>query len=78
VEWRDVGAATVSRVAEIFKEHQPLTWYYMVSIAQGPSHKSSNIVQKRRPAEMVRDFRSTRMKTISRENTGCNTYHFHT
>jgi hypothetical protein len=59
VEWSDVGAATVSHVAQIFKQHQPLTWHYMMRIAQGPSEKNNKTkadAGNRRPAEMVRIF----------------------
>jgi anaerobic selenocysteine-containing dehydrogenase len=34
VEWSDIGAATISKVAQIIQKHQPLIWYYMMSIAQ--------------------------------------------
>lgn len=47
VEWADVGAATVERVAEIIKLHQPLTWYYTNIIAGGDKDRG------RRPIEMV-------------------------
>jgi hypothetical protein len=36
VEWSDI-AATISRVGQIIRKHQPLTWYYMMSIAQPES-----------------------------------------
>jgi hypothetical protein len=59
VEWSDIGAATASNVAKIFKQHQPLTWHYMVTIAQGPSRKNRRKKadnDNRRPAEMVREL----------------------
>ena len=37
VEWSDIGASTISKVGQIIRKHQPLTWYYMMSIAQPES-----------------------------------------
>ena len=31
--WVDVGAVTVSTVAQILQEHQPLTWHFLSKIA---------------------------------------------
>jgi hypothetical protein len=33
IEWADIGASTVSRVAEIYKDIQSLTWHLMNKIA---------------------------------------------
>jgi hypothetical protein len=64
VEWSDIGAATVSRVAEILKLNQPLTWHYVTKISEGSSRKSNKnagaeAVRNRRPVEMVRDLLSS-------------------
>jgi hypothetical protein len=37
IEWADIGAATVSRVAEVIRLHQPLTWHYTMCLAQPKS-----------------------------------------
>ena len=52
VEWSDIGAATISKVGQIIRKHQPLTWYYMMSIAQ-PESRGNHAVKERRPAAAV-------------------------
>lgn len=43
VEWQDIGAATVSNVAEIIRKHQPLTWCVVMAIAGRKSHVRKGI-----------------------------------
>jgi hypothetical protein len=52
IEWSDIGTATVSKVSQIIMMHQPLTWYYMMSIAQ-PENRGSDGVGERRPVSVV-------------------------
>ncbi|KAH9949518.1 hypothetical protein B0H21DRAFT_672644, partial [Amylocystis lapponica] len=50
----DVGAATVPRVADIMREHQPLTWKYFLALAQRDHKKPSDAVRiTRRPPDVV-------------------------
>jgi len=37
MQWTDIGAA-VSRVLEIIKKHQPLTWEFLMAIAANERH----------------------------------------
>jgi hypothetical protein len=54
----DIGASTVSRVAEIYKDVQSLTWHLMNKIAEKNDdfEEGSGVVpaeKRRRPTEMV-------------------------
>ncbi|KAF8872739.1 hypothetical protein BD779DRAFT_1708992 [Infundibulicybe gibba] len=55
VEWLDVGATTVSRVAGLIQLHQPLTWHYMMCISEPESRPSQGevAVHRRRPPATV-------------------------
>jgi hypothetical protein len=58
IEWADIGASTVNRVAEIYKAIQPLTWHLMNKIAgKGDDFEevagAVRAVKQRRPTEMV-------------------------
>jgi hypothetical protein len=56
--WADIGSATLSHVAEIMKEHQPLTWHYAMKIAEPKPRKRGGvtIIRQSRPAQGVREF----------------------
>ncbi len=53
--WVDVGAVTVSTVARILQEHQPLTWRFLSKIAcRDPRKRAGTVaVRQRRPIEHV-------------------------
>jgi hypothetical protein len=68
VEWSDIGAATVSQVAQIIKKHQPLTWHYMMSIAQ-PETRGGRETGQRRPASAVSEATLTPLGNISDRST---------
>ena len=55
VEWVDIGATTVPDVAEILKDHQPLTWHYLTKIAARKPRIRNGVVlvRQRRPVEAV-------------------------
>jgi hypothetical protein len=61
VEWADVGAATVPRVAGLIQKHQPLTWHLLMSIANPEARNKMSkqglgelhVVRTRRPIETV-------------------------
>lgn len=55
LEWADIGANTVSRVADIIQDHQPVTWHLLSKIAARPPRKRKGIVAERqsRPIDGV-------------------------
>ena len=57
IEWVDIGTSTVSRVAEIYKDIQSLTWHLMNKIAGKDDFEEGSgavrAIKKRRPTEMV-------------------------
>jgi hypothetical protein len=58
IEWADIGSSTVSRVAEIYKDIQSLTWHLMNRIAGKDDEIEEGAgvvraVKRRRPTEMV-------------------------
>ncbi|RDB30543.1 hypothetical protein Hypma_007322 [Hypsizygus marmoreus] len=54
MQWADIGAATVSRVSEIIKKHQPLTWELLMAIATSDRQSRTGAeVEQRRPPDMV-------------------------
>jgi len=54
-EWADIGATTISKVADIIKRHQPVTWYLMTEIAGRKLRKRKGVVAERkfRPVDGV-------------------------
>ena len=60
IKWVDIGASTVSRVAEIYQDIQSLTWHLMNKIAgkgddfeEGAGAGAVRAVKQRRPTDMV-------------------------
>jgi hypothetical protein len=56
--WVDIGAVTVSTVARILQEHQPLTWHLLSKIACREPRKQAGTVavRQRRPVEHVSSY----------------------
>ncbi|KAF8222341.1 hypothetical protein L208DRAFT_1524391 [Tricholoma matsutake] len=52
IEWSDVGSATVPRVAELLRSHQPLAWHFLMLIAQTEDRR----VKQRPKASTIRHF----------------------
>ena len=57
IEWVDIGTSTVSRVAEIYKDIQSLTWYLLNKIAGKDDFEQRSgavrAIKQWRPTEMV-------------------------
>ena len=55
LSWEDVGLTTVADITDILKEHQPLTWHYLLKLTTPKPRKQNGVivVQKYRPPEMV-------------------------
>ncbi|KAH9924246.1 hypothetical protein B0H21DRAFT_712469 [Amylocystis lapponica] len=57
IEWTDIGSATVPRMEEIFRKHQPLTWVYLLALAKHKKkkHRDEEIAlgNTRRPSHVV-------------------------
>lgn len=68
VEWSNIGAATVSKVAQIIKKHQPLTWHYMMSIAQPETQGRCETAQQH-PVSVVWEATLTPLGSISDRST---------
>ena len=53
--WADMGTMTVSSVLDSIKEHQPLTWHCVTTIATAKARKRNGVIEARRvrPIEYV-------------------------
>src|SRR5882762_2653138 len=55
LSWEDVGLMTVADITDILKEHQPLTWHYLLKLTTPKPRKRNGVivVRKYRPPEVV-------------------------
>ena len=55
LSWEDVGLMTVADIMGILKEHQPLTWHYLLKLTMPKPRKRNGVivVWKYWPPEVV-------------------------